>query len=69
MLIGMKEYDIRSLEKSIAALWGGYKATKDKVTFMKGGKKITRVVQENKRGTKAVKYENIMVSLKKLKLV
>jgi hypothetical protein len=46
-----------------------YKSTNTKITFTKAGKTVTRVVYVNKRGTKAVKYDNKMVHVSKLKIV
>ena len=43
-------------------------STGKKVTLTKDGKKITRVVHENQRGTKVVKYNNEWVLLSKLKM-
>ena len=40
-----------------------------KVTFLKNGKKHTRNVQLNKRGTKRVRYKNELILLSKLKLI
>ena len=40
-----------------------------KVSFVKNGKKCTRVVQVNKRGTKCVKLDGKLVPLSKLKRV
>jgi hypothetical protein len=46
-----------------------YKSTDTKITFTKAGKTVTRVVYVNKRGTKAVKYNNKMVHVSKLNVV
>ena len=39
-----------------------------KITFYKDGKKVTRVVQLNKRGTKCVKYNKELIPISKLKI-
>ena len=44
------------------------KSTGKTVTFTKDGKKVTRVVHENQRGTKVVKYNDAWVLLSKLKI-
>ena len=43
-------------------------STGKKVTFTKDGKKVTRVVHENQRGTKVVKYNDTWILLSKLKI-
>ena len=43
-------------------------STGRKVSFTKDGKKITRVVHENQRGTKVVKYKDAWILLSKLKI-
>lgn len=43
-------------------------STGHKVTFTKDGKKVTRVVHENQRGTKVIKYNDAWVLLSKLKI-
>ena len=43
-------------------------STGKKVTFTKDGKKVTRVVHENQRGTKVVKYNDAWILLSKLKI-
>ncbi len=43
--------------------------SKNKITFLKDGKKVTRTVYVNKRKTKFVKYNNKEIYLSRLKLV
>jgi hypothetical protein len=40
-----------------------------KITFLKNGKKHTRVIQVNKRGTKCVTFEGELIPISKLKQV
>lgn len=62
-------------QEDIRIEFGGRKGSKSKctstgkkVTFTKDGKKVTRVVHENQRGTKMVKYNDAWVLLSKLKI-
>ena len=43
-------------------------STGNTVTFTKDGKKVTRIVHENHRGTKVVKYNDAWILLSKLKI-
>ena len=80
----VRQYGRKSiLERLIACIWvnnkvhptsGGAKkvlsckSTGKKVTFTKDGKKVTRVVHENQRGTKVVKYNDEWILFSKLKM-
>jgi len=61
---------LESLEGGARKRNDTYTSTKTKVSFKtKDGKKVTRVVYTNKRGTKYVKYNDAMVRLSSLKVV
>ena len=44
-------------------------STGTSITFTRDGKKVTRVIYKNARGTKYVKYDNEWVLVSKLKVI
>lgn len=66
-IIKLKKDWLKSLEPNQNG-GGKYSSTGEKVTFLKGGKKVVRVVYVNKRHTRFVKLDGGMTRLSSLKL-